>query len=340
MKCKFKFKCKANNFDINLNKELLRIKIIDNLISKYKINKMDFISSLSYKTTKHDPLIINNINGKKLMKKVEYEKLLLEINNFEDNNDTISNNYDSKNNILLTYKNITHSISKKNYYRIKKQIINEDYQKFTTYDGLLWCLINRYSYFNLMNGLFGSVMPNRYLKFGNGQPDSIFEGFGSFLNHTSKYYCGLFYDLEKYFGCIGNFFDCKFKKGLFLINPPFTVDIINKVISSTINSTNKYKKLTYVLIIPTWRIEDRLKLNKICKKPLKTDYKTDVKVQLLLDNKNFISRHLYCKENFPYYDFMDNEIRYFASTDIITIGNKINKNIEEIFSKSDLIINH
>ena len=38
---------------------------------------------------------------------------------------------------------------------------------------------------------------------------NVIELFGSVMNKSFKNYCGLFYDLEKYFGNIGNFFDIK-----------------------------------------------------------------------------------------------------------------------------------
>jgi len=174
----------------------------------------------------------------------------------------------------------------------------------------------------------------RYLKFG--EISEIFECFGSFYNHTSKYFCGLFYDLEKYFGCIGNFFDTKFKEGLFFANPPFDVHFINKMNNKIVSNINKYNMTTFLIIIPTWNISDRINLNKICKIKLSIDYIIDVILDPIIKHEKLIMRYLYCKGNFPYYNFINDKIINYASTDLILIGNKIDINLQDIFNKPDI----
>lgn len=316
------FKGKGRKHIPNINKETLRFQLLDKVYS----SKDNILNYYSYKYTKYDPIFVN-IN----ISKSEYKKYIEEIDNI-----TISSNVEKDikgNNIILSFNTKCYTITKSNYYRIKNQIIDSSFQKYITFDTLVWCLLNRYSYFNMLNGLMGSVLPDKYLQFGS--VNEIFECFGSFLNHTSKYYCGLFYDLERYFGNVGNFFDTKFKSGLFFANPPFTIDMINKVcihISKIVNN-----KLTFILILPTWRIEDRIKLNKVCKSKLRIDYKTDVDLNPVLNSDMFKSRYLYCKEDFPYYDFVDETSRNFASTDVIVIGSK-NIDILKIFPNDSKII--
>mgnify|MGYP003684104403 CR=1 FL=1 len=113
------------------------------------------------------------------------------------------------------------------------------------------------------------------------------ECFGSFINHTLKYYFGLFYDLERHFSCLGNL------KGLFLINPQFIPNIMNDVI----NKINKSIMKNKISIIPLWNVEDRLIINKYCKKTLSTDYKTDLYSHILLKNKYAKNYLLYCQES-------------------------------------------
>lgn len=328
-----KYLSKANNFKINLDKEIYRLNLLKDLIQKYKISIDDLLESYKFKTTKLDPVVIYKIKKQKIMSKNDYNSLLSQINKINDKFFDVS--LKNKDNMLhISYKNITHKISKSNYTRIKNQIIDKSYEKYVSFDALVWALLNRYTFFGLMNGLMGSVPSEKYLKFGSA--DNIFECFGSFLNHTSKYYCGLFYDLEKYFGCIGNFFDTQFIDGLFFVNPPFTVKIINKTIKKMAKMVNIYDKVTFLLIIPTWRTRDRESLNDICQIKLKTDYVTDVNLNPVLDNPKIISRYLYCKGNFKYYDFITEKYQYFASTDLILIGNKIKQNIVNIFKNPDI----
>jgi hypothetical protein len=325
---------KKNDYIINLDKEIYRIDLLKKIIVSFKITKYDIIRSYSYKTTKYDPLIINKVNNKKLMSNDKYKLIIKEINRIEDNYIDVKYSVQN-NNVQLEYNNYIYSISVYNYYRIKQQIIDKSYKKYTSYNGLLWCLLHRYTFFEMLNGLFGSVLPQRYLQFG--KPSEIFECFGSFYNHTSKYFCGLFFDLEKYFGCIGNFFDTTFEEGIFFANPPFDISIINKMNKKIISNINKYNMTTFLIIIPTWNIDDRISLNKICKIKLLTDFITDIKLDPIIKHSKLITRYLYCKEKFPYYNFINNKIINYASTDLILIGNKININLQNIFNKPDII---
>ena len=335
-----RFESKTNNFEINLDKEIIRTRVLEELILMYKLDKKDFIMGYNFDTTKLDPLIINKINEKTIMSDYEYKKIIKQIEKIENvKTDVIFEKKADK--IYLEYYNKRYFISTSNYNRISKQLISKDFEKYTTFNGLIWCLLHRYTFFEMINGLFGSVLPSRYLKFG--KPSKIFECFGSFLNHTSKYFCGLFFDLEQYFGCVGNFFDTTFLEGMYLVNPPFTVDIINMVskrIGSIVTKSKlkKQNQLTFLIIIPTWIISDRIELNKKCKKKLRTDYSTDLVLDPILNNKKLISRYQYCTENFPYYDFIDNKIKYFASTDLILIGDPIRTDIIDVFGKPDITL--
>lgn len=332
-----KYKSKANNFNPDIDKEIIRFSILNDFINTKLITKDNILTSYSYKTTKYDPIVINYVNNIKLFDDDQYQKIINKINNVEKSNKTIifTENFGK---ITLERDNVSYIISKTNYARIKSQIIDDSYTQFITFNELLWCLFNRYNFFGMLNGLSGSVLPNKYLEFGESNKQ-IFECFGSFLNHTSERYCGLFYDLEKYFGCVGNFFDTKFYSGLYFANPPFTVDMINKTCERISKQVNKHDKVTFLIIIPTWRIDDRKKLNLVCKTKLKTDYVSDVNLDSVIKNNKLLARLMYCKEDFPYFDFIDEKTKYFASTDLILIGNpyyvSINK-INKIFPNAKL----
>ena len=100
---------------------------------------------------------------------------------------------------------------------------------------IIWCLTFRYKYLNLLTGISASVLPN-YYKYLLDNYNVTTEGIGGFFNHTLKYYYGLFYGLEKYFGCLGNFFNSELKEELYIINPPFNVNIINLTIKHIMNN--------------------------------------------------------------------------------------------------------
>ena len=56
-----------------------------------------------------------------------------------------------------------------------------------------------------------------------------FELFGSCFNHVYNKYCSLYYDLERYFGSVGNFFNIKLNEGIYFANPPFDETIMRNM---------------------------------------------------------------------------------------------------------------
>jgi hypothetical protein len=79
------------------------------------------------------------------------------------------------------------------------------------------------------------------------------ELFGSAIN-TSNKYCSLFYDIEKYFGSMGNFFNIDIIKGYYSINPPYEDNIINQMFAKLgywLNrATNNKNPLLFFIILP------------------------------------------------------------------------------------------
>ena len=57
--------------------------------------------------------------------------------------------------------------------------------------------------------------------------DVDFEGFASAFNHYCKYYCSMFYDIEKYFGSLGPYQNITYIKGIFMLNPPYEKNLLH-----------------------------------------------------------------------------------------------------------------
>lgn len=307
----------------NPDKEILRFKVLNKINEKFPEIKIIDIMLYGYADNKNslDPLLCTDLNeylnnlelSKKIDKNIEENVKI--INKVKNKNFKIIKKI--KNDLVyFKYKSNKVLINLVSYNRIKRQhIIKTDYD----FDTILWCLLYRYNNLKLLTGLSGSILPEQYLKI-NKKYNCEVECFGGFLNHTLKYYFGLFYDLEKYFGCLGNFFNCELIKGFYVANPPFTVRLINKTVNKIKDIYKLNNKISLLLIIPVWDISDRIILNGICKKQLRTDYKNDI-ISKSLKNKYYCKNYLlYCKENFPYYDFIKNKNINYAATNLIFLS--------------------
>jgi hypothetical protein len=158
-----------------------------------------------------------------------------------------------------------------------------------------------------------------------------------------KNYFGLFPDLEKYFGCLGNFFHSKFIEGFFVINPPYTIHAMNMTFHHILKQFASTKSnLTILLMIPTWINENRLKLNKVCSSQLKiSNYSNEkeLNVKSLIDSKLIKQYLLYCKNNFKHYNYIQEHNTSFSATTIIVMSNtNIKYNVEHILGKCNIKI--
>uniref|UniRef100_A0A6C0CYR2 PCIF1 WW domain-containing protein n=1 Tax=viral metagenome TaxID=1070528 RepID=A0A6C0CYR2_9ZZZZ len=226
-----------------------------------------------------------------------------------------------KNDIKLQYKNHSQIIKKKTYNRLLKQnIIKSNYD----IDLIIWCLLFRYKSLGYWGGIFGSIQP-KYYNYFKKENNMEVEGFASFLNHTLDYYFGLFYDLEKYFGCLGNFYNAIFIKGIYLINPPYIIKHINKAIDNSVDNIDK-EKVSFLFSLPVWDVGTRKNLNYICdgKKKI-TDFKTEIKISKLKNNKYLKFSNIYCKSDFKYYDYLNEIFINYANTNILFLSNESKK---------------
>ena len=335
------------------DKEIKRLEVIKTinkhfqLYSKYNILLSDLLLRETNKT--NDPILsiisenkqipsdkLSSIN--KLIKRVI--ELLPTVK--QSNHIVIKKQHPTKNNfIILSFRDIQIEVNKKAYIRIKSQIINDSFKQYMTFDTLLWMLYYRYIKLHLYNNSQGAMHPKHY-KIVNKKYNVNVEGFGSFFNHTLKYYYGLFPDIEKYFGCLGNFFLSKLTQSFYIINPPYSVYHINKTIQHMIDQLNKNKSLTILLVIPSWITKDRIELNKICNNKLQINqYDEEINMKQLWKSKYIKQYLLYCKNSFIYYDYIKEQDTVFAPTNLILCSSDkkythSKYNIESIFGKADI----
>ena len=83
---------------------------------------------------------------------------------------------------------------------------------------------------------------------------------------TFNKYCSIYYDLEKYFGSQGNFFNFTPSHGTYFFNPPYQKHIINKAINKVFNYLDNAQgcnNLTFIITIPIWDLEGQTQMKEI-----------------------------------------------------------------------------
>ena len=130
------------------------------------------------------------------------------------------------------------------------------------------CMIIRYE--AMLSGSQHWNIPYNYYKYVNEMYNVKVEGFSSPLNSqlllvdNNSYFCSLFYDVDKYFGSIGSFFDLdivkyyeeyKKKHGEYLsisINPPYVEILIEKMVETINKWILLIPKIRFFVGLPYW----------------------------------------------------------------------------------------
>jgi hypothetical protein len=230
---------RKKNKDIlkNLNElfDTLNFKnLIDNTnskLKKYKKNKYYLSCKYNYKIGK------KIIKQERNDKQIEFYKFYIKINvNLTDKR--LINILD---NILLP---------KYQYENLKNKYTGEE----DKLDFYVWCILYRYQLLGSNNNqlaVLPNIMDNLKKDFG-----LCFECFASVINSHFKNFNSLYYDIEKYFGSYGSFFNMIPIEGTFGFNPPYQLDIIdngvNRLISFLFKAETTKKKLTFIITIPIW----------------------------------------------------------------------------------------
>jgi hypothetical protein len=121
-------------------------------------------------------------------------------------------------------------------------------------DTIIWIILFRYQLLSSNNNQL-AILPTIYKKMEEDFGLSV-ECFASAINSSSDYFCSLYYDVEKYFGSIGNFFNIIPIKGTYSFNPPYQYDVITngikKILEHLSNSSNIKEELSFIITIPIW----------------------------------------------------------------------------------------
>jgi len=376
----YNYEYNINNITYKYNKihpklEILRKKILDRLFTKfYKIclkynsnfknyKSIDFITRFCWRNTSNiDPVLpikekydytqliidLNNYNmdGKQIIKELSVEKF---INRKLIKFDRIYNNINYNKSIKINI--VDNNIIYKNKYKINYtqpilDKLNKFYNKLDNINSndkqykyvIIFCLLYRYSYLDADNQQLAISIPFKndlLINYGVN-----IELFGSSINRFFNNYCSLFFDLEKYFGSLGNFYNINIVSGLYIANPPYDEELMTNMSLKLINFLNNTNKpLGFIVTVPVWDKKTSVSISKICNTEI-NNYSSYKCKEILEESKYFYKEYIFCKNKFPYYNFSKLKYINACNTYIFIIKNNLlNFNLnkfEELLKKNNL----
>lgn len=170
-------------------------------------------------------------------------------------------------------------------------------------DTYVWIIIYRYQLLGSNNHQL-AVVPQVLDKMS--QVFNLnFECFASSINSITSNYCSLYYDVEKYFGSCGSFFNSFPTKGTFSFNPPYQTDVICRGVNKLFKLLDKATDdLTFIITIPIWDNEGKEIMNKkYNSKPCSNiDYGDFEIIKDINDSIYFKAKKMISKDDFTYLD--------------------------------------
>ena len=238
-------------YDVNIMNINIKINLILNNLKKNYKNQLELLNNY-----KKSNLFLKNINNYNILKK----KIKLKNNK---NNKILLYKFELQTKIIIKedkLKNILNNLL------IPVKIYNKLINKYTgpseKIDIYIWCLLFRYQLLGSNNhqlAILPNILENMKIDY-----DLNFECFASAINATFDNYCSIYYDIEQYFGSVGNFFNIIPINGTYSFNPPFQKEIIhNGVIKLLQYLSNDNTKLTFILTIPIWDLEGKEIMRKL-----------------------------------------------------------------------------
>lgn len=136
-----------------------------------------------------------------------------------------------------------------------------------------------------------------------------YECFASAINCTFPHYCSIYYDVEKYFGSFGSFFNLTPLSGTFGLNPPYQKDIIEMALEKGLewleDADKNNKILTFIITIPIWDNDGKKIMKETFDNDLpqqNIDYGDFIIINKVKKSKYHRITKMIPKENFTYID--------------------------------------
>ena len=171
-------------------------------------------------------------------------------------------------------------------------------------DCYLWSILFRYQLLGSNNhqlAVLPSIMKQMHDDYGLN-----FECFASTINNTFNHYCSIYYDLERYFGSVGSFFNIIPKGGTFGFNPPYQTDVIELGVTRLFKYLKEAtSKLTFFITIPIWDFEGRNIMKEQYNNELEKqniDYGDFPIIKEIKESEFFKALRMIPKEKFTYID--------------------------------------
>lgn len=169
--------------------------------------------------------------------------------------------------VKIKYRDYEKIISANRFYNLLK-----NYDKPKMFDIVKMLL--RYSIFDNSNQQW-SIGDDLYNHVSNIF-DISFEMFASPLNFNMNRYCSIFYDTDKIFGSIGNFYDLNIETILnkningLIYNPPYLPILMSNTVNICIDLMNKLEnihkyEITMIAFLPNWQDADYINKLLNCK---------------------------------------------------------------------------
>jgi hypothetical protein len=284
--------CKYNDKIIDVDNKIN--KIINKLKIKYKFcleSLKTYSDSVIFKQNKNNyqikKSIINILKNKNLDTEMIFYKFQIIIN-FPIRDKKLINILD---NILLPIK-------------IYDRLVNLYSGPIELIDEYLWAIIFRYQLLSSNNHQL-AVLPN-IMKTMTKDYNLNFECFASAINSTYPNYCSIYYDLEQYFGSVGNFFSICPIKGTYGFNPPYQKNLIETGIKKLfVFLDNTDDSLSFIITIPIWDNSGKEYMKNIYNNEFEKqtiDYGDFTIIAEIQNSKYFRGLRMIAKNDFTYID--------------------------------------
>lgn len=143
------------------------------------------------------------------------------------------------------------------------------------------------------------------------------ELFGSPLNTCLDQYCSPFYDIEKYFGSLGSFFDFQLETGTYIMNPPYDEELMihaSKQILKQLRRTTK--EITIIVVYPLWDQKSQLE-----HRGTVHEHEKFIAYDLLKNSKYLRSSVILSHDNHKFYDYFNAVFKTVADVHLMIISN-------------------